>query len=55
MKLNRARVTVIAALAGSAVGAIVFAITGWGAGFGALLGAAGGLSAAVGWYWGSNE
>ena len=55
MKLNRTRVTIIATLAGAAIGAIVFAIVRWGAGIGALLGAAGGLSAAVGWYWGTNE
>ena len=47
--------TLIALLAGAVVGAVIFYLTGWGADMGALLGGAAGLSASVGWFWGSRE
>lgn len=53
--MNRWRVTAIAVLAAALVGAVVFHFVGWGAATGALMGAVGGLSAAIGWYWGNKE
>lgn len=53
--MSRGRVVAISAITGALVGAVFFYITGWGAAIGAVLGAAGGLSAAISWYWGSEE
>ncbi|MBC8447389.1 MAG: hypothetical protein H8D78_06540 [Chloroflexi bacterium] len=53
--MSRARVVAISAAAGALIGAGFFYIIGWGAGIGALLGLASGLSAAIAWYWGAEE